>query len=398
MFQFRLYPSRKQQDRLYRTFDICKEIYNELLELNVKTYKSTKKSVDRWGFCKALKGRYPEVYSQVLRNVADRVDKSFKNFYRRAKDKSCKKKGFPRFKSQVRSITYPQKGFKFTSDRRLHCSKIGNIPLVLHRPLKGTIKALTIKRNHACQWYAILTCEVEIPQVEHKGGAVGMDVGLDKFVTLSDGTVIENPRFLLKSEHRLARLQRNLSRKKKGSNNRRKARFRLARQHLLVDNQRRDFLHKTAHSLTIKYGTIVIESLNVKGMAMNHCLAKHIHDASWSKFASMLSYKAVTCGGQIIEVNPRNTSKTCSNCGALVDMPLSKRVFNCPECGFVCNRDLNAAINIGRAGLARTNTPVDIEPPQRDSPVASLVVEAGTTHGMDLHNPAVGSSQAKTCG
>ena len=376
MYQYRLYPSRVQQDRLYKTFDTCKSVYNELLELDINTYKSTKNGVSKFGFNKHLRGKHPEVFSQVLQNISDRVDKAFKNFYRRVKG-GAKKKGFPRFKSCVRSITYPQAGFKFTSDRRLYCSKIGNIPIVLHRPPKGKMKTLTIKRNHACQWYAVFACEVEPQKVKHKGGKVGIDVGLENYATLSDGTIIANPRHLIKSEHRLARLQRNLSRKVKGSNNRKKARFKVAKQHQRVNDQRRDFLHKLTHTLTQKYKTINIENLNVAGMVRNHHLAKHIHDASWARFASMLSYKAVTGGGRVIEVNPRNTSRTCSNCGTIMDMPLSKRVFDCPVCGLVCHRDLNAANNIGRGGLPRTYTPADSRPP---SPMGtSPLVEAGTT-------------------
>ena len=142
---------------------------------------------------------------------------------------------------------------------------------------------------------------------------------------------------------------------------------------------RSDFLHKLTHTLTQKYKSINIENLNVTGMVHNHHLAKHIHDASWARFASMLSYKAVICGGRVISVNPRNTSRTCSNCGNIMDMPLSKRQFNCSVCGFVCHRDLNAATNIGRGGLPRTNTPVDSRPPLSPSEKASLLVEAGTT-------------------
>jgi putative transposase len=379
MYRYRLYPSRVQQDRLYKAFDTCKETYNELLELNINTYKSTKKGVTKFGFNKYLRGKHPEVFSQVLQNISDRVSKSFKNFFRRVRE-GAKKKGFPRFKSCVRSITYPQAGFKFTSDKRLYCSKIGNIPIVLHRTPKGKVKTLTIKRNHACQWFAVFSCEVEPPKVKHKGGKVGVDVGLENYATLSDGTVIANPRHLLKREHRLVRLQRNLSRKVKGSNNRKKARFKVARLHQRIDDQRTDFLHKLSHTLTQKYKTISVENLNVKGMLGNHRLAKHIHDASWARFASMLSYKALTCGGEVIGVNPRNTSRTCSNCGTLVDMPLSKRVFDCPVCGLVCPRDLNAASNIGRAGLARTHTPVDSRPPrQARKPAARPLDEAGTT-------------------
>jgi putative transposase len=381
MFEFRLYPSRVQRGRLFSQFDSCKELYNELLELNNKTYAESGKGLRKFDFNNALKGKYPELFSQVKQNVSDRVGKAYQNFFRRVKDPSCKKKGFPRFKSRVHSITYPQKGFKLLSDKRLYCARVGNVPIVLHRAPKGKIKTLTIKRNRAGQWFAVFACEVESKKVKHRGKKVGVDVGIESFATLSDGVVIENPRLLLKSEKRLRRLQRRMSKTVKGSNNRRKARYLVARQHLGIENQRKDFLHKTTHALAVKYSEISVEDLTIKNMVRNHCLAKHIHDASWSTFFNMLSYKAVTCGGAVIRKNPRNTSKTCSQCGAIIDMPLRKRVFNCPHCGFVCHRDLNAAINIeGRAGLARTKTPVDIRPPRRVSePGASPVNETGTT-------------------
>lgn len=159
-----------------------------------------------------------------------------------------------------------------------------------------------------------------------------------------------------------------------------KARFKVAKQHLLVVNQRSDFLHKTSHMLTMKYKLISIEDLQIKNMVKNHHLAKHIHDASWARFAQMLSYKAVTCGGEVIRVDPRNTSRTCSNCGAIMDMPLSRREFKCSVCGFACHRDSNASINIDRAGLARIPTPVDIGPP---SPLGtSPLDESGTTRDL----------------
>ncbi|MBI4451012.1 IS200/IS605 family element transposase accessory protein TnpB [Candidatus Woesearchaeota archaeon] len=194
---------------------------------------------------------------------------------------------------------------------------------------------------------------------------VGVDVGIENFVTLSNGEIASNSRHLVKSEKRLALLQRMLSRKKKGSKNRAKARFKLARLHDNIVNQRADFLHKLSHKLTRAYSFIAVEDLNVKGMTQDHCLAKHINDASWNTFVKMLSYKAVTCGGQLAKVNPRNTSKTCSKCGTVTEMPPSKRDFLCPNCGFACHRDLNASLNIqGRAGLARTPTPVEILPLQ----------------------------------
>lgn len=353
MYKFRLYPSRKQRERLICSLKICKAIYNELLDMSISTYKSSGKTLRKFDYNKLIKGKY-SVHSQVAQNVSDRVHKAFQNFFRRVKDKSCRKKGFPRYKSRVCSLTFPQSGFKLLSNKRLRLCKIGSIPIVLHRVPKGKIKTLTIKQNKAGQWHAIFSCELPDVQIKHSSiEKVGIDVGIENLATLSNGKVISNPRHLIKSESRLKFLQRRVSRKNKGSRNRGKAIHRLAVQHLKVSNQRSDFLHKISKKLTTKYNAIVVENLNIKNMLGNHCLAKHIGDASWNMLIQMLSYKAVTCGGQIIKVSARNTSKTCSKCGTKVDMPLAKRKFICPSCGFVCHRDLNASNNI----LVRADCP-----------------------------------------
>lgn len=384
MYRYRLYPSQKQQKRLFKSFSICKEIYNNLLETSIKTYKETGKTFSKYDFDRLLTGKYPEVYAQVKQNVSDRVWKAFQNFFRRVKDSKCKKKGFPRFKSRIHSITYPQLGFKFLSQRRLRVSKIGNIPIVLHRIPKGRVKTMIIKRNRVGQWFAIFACEV--PEVSAKPtknkskAKVGIDVGIESFAVTSDEEFIENPHYLIKAEKRLKLLQRRVSHKKKGSKNRRKARHLLAKQHLKVSNQRLDFLHKISHSLTERYGFIAVEDLNIDNMKHNHHLAKHISDASWNRFMQMLSYKAVTSGGQLVKINPRNTSKTCNNCRTIVDMPLYKREFVCPNCGFVCHRDLNASINILKIGLDEPESNAcghDVRP----SPLKAVVDESGTILG-----------------
>ena len=260
MYKYRLYPSSKQQKRLFNAFDTCKQIYNELLEMSINTYKSEGKTLQKFDYNKYLSGKYPKIFAQVSQNVSDRIYKSFRNFFRRVKDKSCKKKGFPRFKSRVNSITYPQHGFKFLSDKRLHVSRIGNIPIVLHRVPKGKLKAMTIKVNQASQWFAIFACEVAVKPVKNVSKKeIGIDVGLTSFATTSDGVFVDNPRYLVKAEKRLKILSRRLSRKKKGSKNRQKAKNRLAKQHVKVADQRCDFLHKTAYQITQKYSFIAVE-------------------------------------------------------------------------------------------------------------------------------------------
>jgi len=385
MYKYRIYPSQKQKGRLINSLKTCKIIYNELLALNIDSWKYGKVSLSGFDCNKYLTGKYADIHSQSKQNVSDRVHKAFRNFFRRVKDKSCKKKGFPRFKSRVNSVTFPQSGFKILSDKRIRLSKIGNIPLVLHRIPKGKIKTLTIKVNKASQWFAVFSCEVETEKIKHPSKEkVGIDVGLENFATLSNGKVVDNPRFLVQSEKRLKLLQRRLSRKKKGSKNRRKARFKVARQHLKVSNQRSDFLHKLSRSLAFKYSVIAVEDLNIKSMLKNHWLAKSISDASWNQFIQMLSYKEVKFGGQLLK-NPktRGSSHRCNKCGEWVDMPLSKRIFKC-SCGNVCHRDLNASLNhlndtVG-TDCSKPNACGDSTSTTEQS-VASGIVESGTIFG-----------------
>lgn len=386
MYKFRLYPSRKQQQRLLNQFKICKEVHNMLLAEN-KTLLTTRK-FDLNSLIMDIKTTCPKYYyqvnAQVLQNVSNRLSKAFDSFFRRVKENSSKV-GYPRFKSKIKSITYPQsKGaFKFISDNKIRVSKLGNIPIVLHRVPKGKIKTLTIKVNKANQWFAIFGCEVDVKAIKHSSKAkVGIDAGLESFAFLTNNKTIPNPRFLVKAEKRLKLLQRRLSRKKIGSANRRKARLKLAKQHIKVTNQRTDFHHKESSKIAKAYSFVAVEDLNINGMLKNHYLAKNISDAGWGSFIQMLFYKVVANGGQLVKVNPRNTSKTCSKCGTITEMPLSKREFICPKCGFACHRDLNSAYNILKIGQdLPESTPVDIEPLQQSSSVASSVVETGTTIG-----------------
>lgn len=262
------------------------------------------------------------------------------------------KVGFPRFKSfnRYKSLTFPQYGFKFKSDKKLHLSGIGNIDIVLHRIIKGKIKTLTIKRS-ADKWYAIFSCEgVVIDKIIPEDERIGIDVGIENFATLSNGEKIENPKFFRKSEKQLARLQRRLSKKKKGSKNRQKARLKVTRQHEKIFSQRNDFLHNKTAEIVRRFKIIAVEELNVNGMMKNRHLAKSIADASWSRFIQMLSYKVENTGGKVELINPRYTSQICSSCGSKQKMPLNKRIYKCKKCKIEIDRDLNSAININTSG------------------------------------------------
>jgi len=392
-YKFRIYPSKKQQKKLQNNFDVCKDAYNFLLCKCNESYKNFHKSLNNRielnKLIKKFKNDNPkssDVYSQVLQDTRNRLIKSYQNFFRRVKNKNCKEKGFPRFKGNVKSITYPQNNGSFKiENKRLSVSKIGNIPIIKHREIKGKIKTLTIKRNKSSQYFAIFCCEEFSIKKTKTRGSIGIDVGLEKFATLSNGEIIENPRCLLNSEKRLIKLHRKLSRKKRGSNNRLKSKLKLARHYQKIENQRMDFLHKITSDLSKTYRICKVEDLKIQNMMKNHHLAKSIADASWGTFVNMLSYKVVTNGGQLIKVEPKYTSQTCSNCGRRVKISLSKRIFIC-ECGLKINRDLNASINInGRDGLSQTYTLVgDCVRPSKKA----VVDEARTIfHGSMIGSP-----------
>ena len=197
-------------------------------------------------------------------------------------------------------------------------------------------------------WYALIVCETE-PQNEHSTcnhPAIGIDVGLKSFLTDSEGNMVENPRYYRKSQRTLRRKQRAMCRRKKGSHRRRKAAKNVAKTHLKISRQRRDFLFKTARPYAEQYQHIAVEDLNICGMVKNHSLAKSISDASWGEFLTILEDKAERAGHQVVRVNPRYTSQKCYRCDEVVQKSLSVRTHICPSCGYIEDRDVNAAKNI----------------------------------------------------
>lgn len=393
-YEYRMYPSRKQISRLNAQFWLSKEMYNMLLTIRKDTYLANGTSFNKFNMNKAItkikdiNTEFKGVHSQVLQNLSDRLSKAFSNFFRRVKEKKTGKRvkvGFPRYKKRLKSITYPQSGFKFISDKKLFISKIGNLPIILHRVPKGKLKTMTIKRIKSGKWFVVFSCEIEsngnTKPVNDK--VVGIDVGLENFATLSDGTIIKNPKHIKKSEKRLKRLHRRVSNKVKGSKNRWKAIRRLAIQNERVANQRKDFLHKTSIFIADNYGIVAVENLNINGMLDNSFFAKHIADASWGTFLNMTAYKVESTNGQFVVGEPFDpTTQECSGCGVIVPKTLKDRIHNCPSCGLVMPRDMNSAINIrNRAGLARIYACGDSTSTSRPERDASGVVETGTIYG-----------------
>jgi putative transposase len=358
MFQYRIFPTRKQETSLNETLEECRWLYNHLLEKRKETYEQTGKSLTLYGQQSTfpiLKQERPSldmVHSQVLQNVAVRVDLAFKAFFRRCKE-YAEEPGYPRFKGRGRydSFTFPQSGFSITHDNRVCLSKIGSIKMVYHRPIKGKVKICTIHCSSTGKWYVCFSVECEPERLPENSEQVGIDVGLKTFATLSTGTEIENPRFFRKEEKALAKVQRKHSKLAKGTPERRKHRKAVARVHERIAFRRENFTHQESHKIVNSYGVICVEDLQVNRMTHNHCLAKSIADASWSAFFSQLHSKAEEAGRLYIAVNPAYTSQTCSRCGHRQKMPLSERVFACPCCHVQLDRDLNAALNIRALGL-----------------------------------------------
>jgi len=270
-FQFRLRPTKKQAKLLKEQLEECRWLYNELLSQRKLAYEELEMPLSKYQqsmFLPYLKEERPtlvKVYSQVLQNVVDRLDKAFQSFFRRCKSKE--KPGFPRFRGMHRydSFCYPQSGFSLVG-KEICLSKIGKIRIKMHRPVAGTIKTCVIKRTASGEWDICLSCEVNVEPLSPQKEAVAIDVGIESFATFSNGQKIENPRFFKKGEKRLAKAQRKLSKLEKGTKERRKAGKVVAKIHERIKNQRKDFCHKEAKRIIAQYQYICIEDLDVKKM------------------------------------------------------------------------------------------------------------------------------------
>jgi putative transposase len=361
-YKFRIYPTIAQVEIMENTLGTCRFLYNDCLADRKNAYERTGITVGYYDQQYELKNREGiNIHSKVAQDVLRRLQKAYDNFFRRVKN--GEEPGYPRFQGYDRynSFTYSQSGFKILDDGKLRLSKIGDLKLIHHREIEGKIKTITVKREGS-QWYASFSTElkIEIEPVEIKS-AVGIDVGIKTLAVLSTGEEIPNSRTTNSYEKKLAKIQRKLSRMKKGSNNRKKQKNKVQNVHRKIRNVRNDYLHKQSTKLVDEWDLIVLEDLQVKNMIKNHKLAKSIADVSWNTFTSMIKYKAEWAGKEVIFVNPRNTSKTCSVCGHIQDIPLSQRMYRCPECDMSLDRDHNAAINIlNRVGTTQMSTPVEM--------------------------------------
>ncbi len=297
-----------------------------------------------------------DTHSQVLQQTLKDLESSLQHFFRGLKTK--KKIGFPVFKKKGKndSFRYPQ-GIKFDNGK-IWLPKIGWVAYWDSRPLEGVVKQTTVKRQ-GIHWYISVVCEIEkviIPVPIAANETIGVDLGITHFVQISDGETVGNPTFLKKELRALARLQRLLSRKKKGSSNRKKAVIKVVKKHIDIYNQRKNFAHQLSNKLVKNHDVIVVEDLNIKGMAQNRHLARAIADVGWGIFLSFLKYKCAWYGKHFVSIDRFfPSSKMCSSCGQTQDMPLSIRTYQCTSCGLHMDRDLNASLNIRAAGLAVLN-------------------------------------------
>jgi putative transposase len=363
-FKYRLRPTPERERLLDRTLMLCRQVYNAALEQRRTwwgrgqgrgaTYYQQKAELPD---LKAMFPEYAEVNAQVLQDVVLRVDRAFQAFFRRrAAMAAGEMPGYPRFhgRNRYNSFTYPQYGGGAVVDGGvLSLSKIGRVALRIHRPLAGTPKTVTIRRE-ADGWYATTSCaDVIVQPLAPTGQETGIDVGLKVFLVTADGVVVANPRHYREAERHLAKAQRRVSRRKLGSNRRRKGVRLLSKAHQRVRRARRDFHHKIAIALVRRYDTIYHEDLQTVNRIQNHSLAKGINDVGWSGFLTILSFKAACAGRSVIAVPPAYTSQDCSSCGERVPKSLSVRTPTCPSCGLVLDRDENAARNILRLGQSR---------------------------------------------
>lgn len=364
--EIRLYPSKEQRVLIDKTIGCSRFVYNHVLALKKELWEDYKLSFnpklksfkEEWKFL-------TKVPSQALANSYMDCITAFNNFFNSLKVKSKSKKSYPKFhkKGQKDSFriaaTKTSKGYDLRIEDHEHIKvpKLGSVKFKNYNNIDWSfvhIYNITIKKTSTDKYFASLCCELPEPEyIEPKFDACGFDLGLKDFAIFDSGEVIENPKYYIKTEYRIKKTQRQLSKCKKFSKNYKKVQLKLAKLHEKIKNQRKDFQHKISRQIVNENQIIVSEDLNVKNMLKNHKLAKSIQDASFSFFCNMIAYKALEQHRQYIKIGTfYPSSKLCHCCGfKYKGLKLEERFWTCPECGTYLNRDENAAINILNEGL-----------------------------------------------
>ena len=363
-FKFRLYPNKKQEEQLAKTFGCTRFVYNYYLAKRIELYKLEQKSMN-YNACSAdltnlkkEKEWLKEIDKFALQNSLKDLDKAYQNFFREVK-KGNKEQGFPKFKSKHNNkhsyrTTFTNNNIEIKNNK-IKLPKLGLVKFAKSREIQGRILNCTITKTCSGKYFISICCtNVEIEKYNNNDNIIGIDLGIKDFAICSNGEIIANPKYLSKLEKKLKREQRKLSKKKKGSKNRNKQRIKLNIVHEKIVNQRNDFLHKTSTRLIKENQIICLEDLNVKGMVKNHKLAKAINDVSWNEFVRQNNYKALWHDRIIQKVDSYfPSSQLCNVCGYKNTevKDLSIREWICPKCNTVHNRDENAAKNIKSEGM-----------------------------------------------
>ena len=386
-YKFRMYPNKQVREKLDFALDICRQTYNNLLEEMNNQVKINRGEIQhKIVTLKETRPELKEVYSKTLQYECYRLFSNLSAL--RELKKHGKKVGRLRFKGRdwFKTISYNQSGFSLETIKNkkgiLHLSKIGDINIKVHRKVEGKIKQITLKKSLG-KWYAMIVTDF-IQKRTCGEKEIGIDLGINNYIMDSEGNSIAHPKTIDKYAEELKSAQQNLSRKKKRSHNRSKARFRVAKIHEKIERVRNDFLHKLSNQYVKDCKLIVVENLAIKDMMQSSYNAKNIAAASWNRFVQFLCYKAESAGCKVEKINPKNTTKQCSNCGNLQKMPLWIRTYKCSSCGFEMDRDLNSAINIkskfigSERANVKNNSSVQIEQE------LSMKQEAITSTGVRL--------------
>jgi len=370
-YKFRFYPTPEQVTILAQTFGCARFVYNRMLRVRTDAWYQRQESIGYHQTSALLTKLKQEPEYAWLRGVSSvpvqqslqHLQTSFNNFF-------AKRTKYPSFKSKhdKQSATYVASAFKWDK-RTLTLAKMKE-PLAIRFsraiPDNARVTTVTVSKDKAKRYFISMLCDDSVELLPQVTGRIGIDLGLTHFAILSTGEKIAAPNILRKNEKNLTKLQRRLAKKKKGSNRRAKARLKVAKLHAKIADTRRDFLHKLSTRLIRENQTIAVESLAVKNMQKNHCLAKSISDAGWSEFVRQLEYKSLWYGRTLVGIDKwYPSSKRCSDCGFIMsNLPLSVRQWTCPECGTIHDRDINAAKNILAVGMAVSAQGESVSPVQ----------------------------------